>query len=187
MLERKEVKRALSEFGENVILTARANFRSKTASGKGSESMGHKVTVSENSFEQTFSMEQYMIFQDRGVTGNNASDFKGKRKTVQRSLSGFSFGSGNFRGTRDQWEKQIDKWMYSRGIIPRNFKSGQFITRKSANFLIRRSIYQHGIKPNKFFTNAFENEFKNLPKAIEQAYALDVERFMQTSLDNRKK
>ena len=80
----------------------------------------------------------------------------------------------NFKFTRKviKGEKLIDKWMYKKGIQGRD-KQGRFIKREATNFLIRRSIAQHGIKPSLFLTTPYKKynkkimeEFKNLSKDL---------------------
>ncbi len=112
-------------------------------------------------------MLKYGIFQDRGVSGTNSSDFKGKKKTVHKSLDGYQFKSKAIGGI-----KLIDKWMYRKGIQGRDEK-GRFIKRASTNFMIRRSIAQHGIQPSLFLTtpylqlkNEIQKEFNNLSQEI---------------------
>tara|TARA_R110000796_G_scaffold12956_1_gene42324 strand:- start:87 stop:602 length:516 start_codon:yes stop_codon:yes gene_type:complete len=110
-------------------------------------------------------MNEYGTFVDKGVSGKGASDFKGKRKTVHKSLGGYRFGSNKFKGKGADWKKKIDKWMYSKGIQGRD-KKGKFIKRASTNYLIRRSIYQHGIKGTLFASKAYEGFQEELTKRL---------------------
>jgi hypothetical protein len=179
-----EVEDALNKFGKSVVKQSRTQLskKDKNASKKLWNSMGYDLKVSKNSFELSFSMEDYGKFQDRGVSGKNASGFKGKKKKVQKSLSGFRFGSGNFKGKGEDWEKRIDKWMFSRGIAPRDKESGKFIKRSTVNFLIRRSIFQHGIAASKFFTRPFEVAFEQLPETLLKAFGLEVDTLLNRLL-----
>jgi hypothetical protein len=176
-----ETQEALQRFLDDVIKKSKANLSSKgiNASNGLSNSFSSSLKVSKNSFEATILSDEHGKFIDKGVTGNNDSSFKGKKKPIRRSLSGFRFGTGNFNGKGEEWKKRIDKWMYTRGIAPRDKKTGKFIKRDTANYLIRRSIFQHGIKPTKFFTDPFEEEFNNLPNDLIEAYGLDVEKFIK--------
>ena len=110
-------------------------------------------------------MNEYGNFIDKGVSGKGAGDFKGKKKTVHKSLGNYRFGSNKFKGKGEDWKKKIDKWMYSRGIQGRD-KKGKFIKRESTNYLIRRSIYQHGIKGTLFASKAFEGFQQELTKRL---------------------
>ena len=119
-------------------------------------------------------MLKYGIFQDKGVSGTNSSDFKGKKKTVHKSLVGYQFKSRAIGGA-----KLIDKWMYRKGIQGRDAK-GRFIKRASTNFMIRRSIAQHGIQPSLFLTtpylqlkNEIQKEFNDLSRDIIKEIDID--------------
>lgn len=181
------VEDVLNKFRKRVTKEAKTALtkQKKNASKVTYNSISSDLKTSKNSFQLGFFMEESAKFLDQGVTGKNDPNFKGKKKTVHRSLSGFRYGSGNFKGKGKEWEKRIDKWMYSRGIAPRDEKTGRFIKRKTANFLIRRSIYQHGIEPTKFFQKPFDRAFEALPDDVVQAYSLDIDRLFESTLNNR--
>lgn len=180
-MNNKNTYKALDGFRRQVVKESKTALtkKRKNASKELYDSISSELNVSANSFRLAFLMEDYGKFIDKGVTGKGDSNFKGKKKKVQQSEAGYRFGSGNYRGKGAEWEKRIDKWMYARGIQPRDEKTGKFIKRKTANFLIRRSIYQHGIQATNFFTKPFNSAFdKFLKDDIAQAYALDIEEFL---------
>jgi len=156
--------------------------KKKNASKELHNSIKYDLKISKNSFELSFIMQDYGKFIDKGVSGKNDNSFKGKKKRVHRSESGYRFGSGNYKGQGDKWKKKINSWMYSRGIAPRDKKSGRFITRDSVNFLIRRSIFQHGLKANHFFTRPFDVAFKQLPDDLVEVYGLEVEKLLKNTV-----
>ena len=49
----------------------------------------------------------------------------------------------------------------------------------SLKFLIARSIFQTGIMPTYFFTNAFESAYRKLPKEFIDKYELDIDNFLK--------
>jgi len=102
-------------------------------------------------------MDQYGQFLDQGVSGRNSTSFKGKKKPVFKSKGSFRFGSNSFKTSGGSWEKKIDNWMSDKGIKGSTDSKGRFISKKSKNFLIRRSIYQHGIKGTLFASDAFKD------------------------------
>jgi hypothetical protein len=167
MLERTEVQKALDRFGKDVSTKANADF-------KGRGKVEYDLNVFPNSFGLEFLMEQYMEFQDKGV--------KGKKSSRKAPDSPYRFGSGNFSGRWSEFRLSINGWMIRKGIAPRD-KSGQFIKRKDIIYAITKSIYETGLKPKRFFTNAFNREFQELPEELLEAYGLDVERFMETTLN----
>lgn len=178
------VKKALDKFGKSVIKQSRTQLskKDKNASKKLYNSLDYDLKVSKNSFELSFEMEDYGKFIDAGVTGNNDSNFKGKKKPIQKSLKGYRFGSGKSKGKGDQWEKKIDKWMFSRGIAPRDKDTGKFIKRATVNYLIRRSIFQHGTKATQFFTRPFEVAFKQLPNDLVEAFGLQIDNLLKLTV-----
>jgi hypothetical protein len=54
-------------------------------------------------------------------------------------------------------------------------------------FNIRRSIFNTGLRPSLFFTDAFAVGFKGLDNTILEAYGLDVESFLKYSLEDGQK
>jgi hypothetical protein len=82
---------------------------------------------------------------------------------------------------------KLDKWIVRRGIAPRDEK-GRLIPRKSLQFAIARKIFEHGIKPTKFFTKSFESAYSRLPDELIKKYGLDVQRvFDSITKENLKK
>jgi len=108
-------------------------------------------------------MNEYGIFKDKGVTGANRSDFKGKRKQINKSTAGFKF-SGAKKAIGGS--KAIDKFIKRKGI------SSKLYDKDTLNFLIRRSVYQHGIKPTMFLTKPFETYREDI---IEEFHRLHEE------------
>ena len=163
------VKEELNRFAKYVISQSRANLtRGKKNSSKDLyNSLDSEVKVSKNSFELSFLMEDYGVFQDKGVSG-----VKKKYNTPYSYTSKMPPPS------------KMDKWIVKKGIAPRD-KSGKFISRKSLQFMIARSIFNNGIKPSLFFTKPFEKAFKGLNKDLVEAYKLDVEQLMKNTINNK--
>ena len=56
---------------------------------------------------------------------------------------------------------------------------------KSTAFLITRWIYKNGIKPSLFFTKTFDKSFERLPDELVEAYGLDVEQFLEFTINKK--
>lgn len=171
-----EKLKALQRFRDAVVKKAKENLRKQNASGKLSNSIKGEVFEMPNSIGVYFEMEPYGNFQDQGVDGKrvkHGSPYSYKDKMPPPS--------------------KLDKWIVRRGIAPRNM--GKFAKRKisevgfkkSIQFLIARSIYYKGIKPTKFFTNAYNDAYKNLPDELIEKYGLDAERDILQILDENLK
>ena len=174
------LKTELDKFRKAVIQQSRSNLTRtrKNASKRLYDSLKSNLKISPNSFQLDFTMEQYGEFQDRGVKGVKSGS----------SLSNYSYKSkGGKHGLKGMPPpKAFDKWIVRRGLAPRN-KSGQFLSRKTLQFLIARKVFLHGIKPSMFFTKPFENEYKKLSDNIIKAYGLDMTNFLSYTLTNYKK
>jgi hypothetical protein len=165
----KNVQEELNRFAKYVISQSRANLTrgKKNSSRQLYNSLDSNVKVSKNSFELSFLMEEYGIFQDKGVSG-----VKKKYNTK------FAYT------TKMPPPAKLDKWIVKKGIAPRD-KDGKFISRKSLQFMIARSIFNNGIKPSLFFTKPFEKAFANIDKDLITAYRLDIETLMNNSINNK--
>ena len=163
----------LNKFAKYVVSQSRANLTrsKKNASKQLYNSIEYKVKESKNSFQLEFLMEDYGIFQDKGVSGvkkkyNTPYSYKDKMPPPSK----------------------LDKWIVKRNLKGVRDKNGRFISRKSLQYMIARSIYNNGIKPSLFFTKPFQKAFKNLDEDLVKAFRLDMEKLLTTTTkDNLKK
>jgi hypothetical protein len=160
----KNVQQELNRFAKYVIKQSRTNLTKgkKNSSKTLYNSLDYDLNVSPNSFSMSFLMEDYGIFQDKGVSG-----IKKKYNTPYSYTNKMPPPS------------KMDKWIVRKGLKGVRGKDGKFITRKSLQFMIARSIYNNGIKPSLFFTKPFQKAFTNLDKDIIKAYQLDVEELLK--------
>jgi hypothetical protein len=152
-------KKALEEFRDKVIEESKKNLKSLKKGGGTLENSikGGEVKVTDNSLQFGIEMADYGVFQDKGVSG-----------VKQKYNTPYSYK------TKMPPPSKLDKWIVKKGIAPRDDK-GKFISRKSLQFLMARSIFYKGIKPSLFFTKPFQKYAKGLPKELETAFALDTE------------
>jgi hypothetical protein len=149
----------------------------KKGGGDLHNSLKSNIKVSKNSFQLSFLMEEYGVFQDKGV--------RGKTSSTKAPNSPFKFGSGKSSGGGEGLTKSINKWVKRRRFQFRDRKSGKFLSYDSTAFLISRSIWNKGIAPSLFFTKPFEKAFKNIDKDLIKAFKLDVEALMTNSINNK--
>ena len=163
------VKDELNRFAKYVISQSRANLtrQKKNSSKELYNSLDSEVKVSANSFSLSFLMAEYGVYQDKGVSGVK------KKYNTKYAYT-----------TKMPPPSKMDKWIVKKGIAPRD-KDGKFISRKSLQFMIARSIFNNGIKPSLFFTKPFEKAFKGLNKDLVEAYKLDVEALIKTTVNNK--
>ena len=174
--------KTLVAFRDYVVLRAKNNLRGKDNTGALANSLDNsKVIVSQNSFQLDFTMEQYGLFQDKGV--------KGKTSSNKAPNSPYRFGSGS--GKKGGLTEGINKWVRQKGFQFRQKEGkgtkGQFLSYKQTAYLITRSIYHKGMKPTLFFTKPFKEGYdKYITKELEEAFGLDIEELLKFSLKDIK-
>jgi hypothetical protein len=177
-MDTQQTYKYLNDFAKYVIQESRNNLLKGNRNSSKSlyNSIDKEIQVSANSFRLAFLMEDYGKFIDKGVQGSNPSGIK---NGVQKAPnSPYKFKSKSIP------TKVLDKWVIKKGIAPRN-KAGKFLSRQGIKFAIAKSIALQGIRPSMFFTKPFEAAFKNLPDELVQAYGLDVEQFLQYTINKK--
>jgi len=159
------VEKALDTFGKRVQQQSRSNLTrlKKNVSGDLYKGSKYDLTVSANSLSLSFPMTPYWNFQDAGVSG-----------TERKFNTPFSYK------TKKPPAHIFESWAKRKGIKPRG-ANGQFTTYKSFGFAVANSVFKKGLKPTKFFTTPFENEFNKLPNQIVKAYALELDDLLRFS------
>jgi hypothetical protein len=135
------------------------------------------VKAMPNSFSMNFEMEEYGIYQDKGV--------KGKTSSSKAPNSPFKFGTGT--GAKGGLRKGINQWVRKKQFQFTDKKTGKFMSYDSTAFLISKSIYNKGIKPSLFFTTPFEKAYKNLPEDLVTAFGLDAIKLFNTTTFPKQK
>ena len=160
----KKTEAALEAFKNFVIQQARTRLTKskKNVSKELYNSLKGNVKVMPNSINVDFQMEDYGLFQDKGVSG-----------TEKKYNTPYSYT------TKMPPVKPLSDWAQSKNIRLRDaqgkYKKGNYNT---IGFLIARSIYKKGIKPSLFFTKPFEQGFKKLPDELINSFGLDVDDFL---------
>ena len=170
MLTKGYTYQALNAFKKFVIQQSRSRLTKsrKNVNKKLYNSIDGEVKVNPNSFSLSFFMEDYGVYQDKGVSG-----------TKKKYNTPFSYT------TKMPPRQTLEDWVSKRRFQFRD-KQGKFMSYKTMSFLIQKSIFEKGIKPSLFFTKPFEQGFKKLPDELLEAYGLDVEEFLQFTLNKSK-
>jgi hypothetical protein len=172
-MQLKETRDALNKFAKYVIQQSRSNLSksNKNVSKELYNSLGYDLNVSKNSFSLSILMEDYGVFQDKGVSGTEKKYNTPFKYTNKRPpASAFS------------------NWVVRKGLKGTRDAKGRFVSRKGLMFAVANSIFKKGIKPSMFFTTPFQKAFKDLPEELILSFGLDLERFIDFTIkDNLKK
>jgi hypothetical protein len=171
-MQLKKTKEALNKFAKYVIQQARTNLTKgkKNVTKNLYNSLDYRMNVYKDSIDLLFSMEDYGAFQDLGVSG-----IKTKYNTP------YSYK------TKMPPSKAFSQWVVRKGLEGTRDKSGKFIKRKSLQYLVARSIFEHGIKPSLFFTKPFQRAFKYIPNELRDAFIFDIEQDKRFFPENMNK
>jgi hypothetical protein len=163
-----KTQEALEAFKSFVIQQARTRLTKgrKNVSKGLYDSLKGYVKEMPNSILVEFEMDEYGVYQDKGVSG-----------TQKKYNTPFSYKS------KMPPIKPLADWAKAKNIRLRDeqgkFKKGNYNT---IGYLIARSIYRKGIKPSLFFTKPFEQAFEKLPNELVDKFGLDVEDFLAYTL-----
>lgn len=148
------LKSALEQVGIDLVkeLTKQLLNADKKASGNLIKSLDYKVVETIDGFLLNLLAADYLTFVDQGRK-------PGKMPPPSK----------------------LDKWIVVRGIAPRD-KKGRFISRKSIQFLIARSIGKKGIKPTNVIRKSIDSIYSNKIKLLEKAAVEDIEALIQKIL-----
>jgi hypothetical protein len=146
---------ALNKFGKYLVKESRKNLtRLKKRNSNGLyDSLNYDIKAMPNSFEFDFLMKEYGEWVDKGRKPGKNPPFSA-----------------------------IRKWVEQRRIQFRSNK-GKFVTYDSTAWAITKSIGKKGIKPTNFYSRPFKLGYAKLPNEIVEAYALDVEEFLEFTID----
>ena len=159
MLKTVNLEAELERFFKYVIQQSKTNLKRKDAIASKDlyNSLDYEFKVNKNSFEASLEMEDYGTFINYGVKGVKSG----------KSLKNYKYT------TKKPPVRFLRTWLKQ--------KSGRFRSRnlRSDAFKVQNIIYQRGIKPTEFYSKPFEKAFQTLPQELIEAYALDVEDFIE--------
>ena len=163
------LEEVLNKYAKYVVQQAKSNL---AKDGKGSgvlyESAKYTLEKEADLFLLDFLMEDYGIYVDEGVKGANPSLIKGGIQKAPIS---------KFKYTNKMPPMQIlANWAKSKNIRFRNAK-GQYAkgSNRSMGFVLQKSIFAQGLKPNYFFTKPFNKGIKTLSPELAESFILDIE------------
>jgi len=151
----ENTQRALDKFGKYLVRESRKNLTRKKKNVTNSlyESLDYDVKAMPNSFEFDFLMQEYGEWVDKGRKAGKNPPFSPLRK-----------------------------WVQDRRIQFRSNK-GRFQTYDQTAWAIVKSIGKKGIPASNFYSRPFNLGFAKLPDEIVEAYALDMEDFLEFTID----
>jgi hypothetical protein len=152
-------EKALERFGRYLVIESRKNLTRKKKNVTKSlyDSLDYKVKAMPNSFEFDFLMNEYGEWVDKGRKAGKNPPFS-----------------------------PIREWVQNRRIQFRD-NSGKFQTYDQTAWAVVGGIGRNGIEASHFYSRPFKLGYDRLPDQIVEAYALDIEDFLEFTIDKLNK
>ncbi len=170
LIEQRDI---LNKFGKYVVQQSRTNLTKgkKNVGNTLYDSVGYILEETQTGWRLFFTMEDYGMFQDRGVSGTNKKYNTPFSYKPMSNVVGMEAATGTFAN-----------WAKFRGLRFRDAK-GRFLSYKSIGFILANSIKSKGIKPSLFFTTPFKRAFKRLPDDLIGALGDDALEFLEKQFE----
>lgn len=154
-MQEVNTKKALEKFGKYLVAQSRSNLtrKKKRVTSRLYDSLGYDVKVMPNSMAFDFLMEEYGEWVDKGRKAGTAPPFS-----------------------------PIREWVQNRRIQFRD-NSGKFQSYDQTAWAVVGGIKKNGIEASEFYSRPFNLGFQKLPNEVAEAYALDVEEFLEFSIN----
>lgn len=180
MLDNDFVKKSFENFAKAVVKQSRSNLTREghRVSDKLYKSLGDwEVIVSRRgSVSLIFNMEDYGVYQDRGVKGSDP-----QKSHKMREFTPYKYT------TKAPPFKDLRKWVGARRFQFRDRETGRFKSYDETARLIQQSIYKKGIPQTLFFTKPFKRNFGKLPEEILDSFQKDVESWITATFKDKKR
>lgn len=173
-IDLNRTQKEFENYGDAVIKEMRRILEKegKNASYNLSNTMQHRFTVGNQTFQLVFDLAPYWDYVASGVQG---------AKTNKKAPSSpYKFGTGT--APKGKLVPAIDRWTVVKPIKAVRDKKGRFIPRKKLVRAISMNIYLHGIEPTPFVREPMHVLFEKYQKRISTAFASDVWHFYKKEL-----
>jgi hypothetical protein len=146
---------ALNKFGKYLVAESRKNLtkKKKNVTGNLYQSLAYEITAGPNSLDFDFLMAEYGEWVDKGRKAGKMPPFGAIYAWTARRRLQFKDNSGKFLSYAETARKVMIK------------------------------IKAKGIEPSNFYSRPFQLGFEKLPTEIQEAYGLDVEDFLEFTIN----
>jgi hypothetical protein len=150
---------ALNKFGKYLVAESRKNLtkKKKNVTGNLYQSLAYEITTGPNSLDFDFLMAEYGEWVDKGRKAGKMPPFGAIYAWTARRRLQFKDNKGKFLSYAETARKVMIK------------------------------IKAKGIEPSNFYSRPFQLGFDKLPTEIQQAYGLDVEDFLEFTINELNK
>ena len=172
-LRKNNVEKYLRQFAKNIISKGKQILSAKGKAGKLSESLNYRLEATNTGYNLIFKATDYAAFVDKGVSGTKTTrtyhNIFGKR---QRSPFKYT--------TKQPPASALDKWIVRKNLKGTRDEKGRFVSRKSLQFLIARSIKSKGLAATSFFSKPMSVELARIDTELLGNFKTDILTYFET-------
>jgi hypothetical protein len=166
-LRKNNLEKYLRQFAKNIIRKGKQILKAKGKEGKLSNSLNYRLEATNKGYNLVFKGADYAAFVDKGVSGTKTTrtfhNIDGKRKR-----SPFKYT------TKQPPASALDKWIVRKNLKGTRDEKGRFVSRKSLQFLIARSIKSKGLAATSFFSKPMSIELAKLDTELLDNFKTDI-------------
>lgn len=172
-LKLNNTEKYLRHFAENVIKRGKQILKAKGKDGKLSESLKYRLEATNKGYNLIFKGTDYAAFVDKGVSGTKTTrtyhNIFGKRER-----SPFKYT------TKQPPASALDKWIVRKNLKGTRDEKGRFVSRKSLQYLIARSIKSKGLAATSFFSEPMSVELARIDAELLENFKTDILTYFET-------
>ena len=166
-LRKNNTEKYLRHFAENVIKRGKQILRAKGKEGKLSDSLKYRLEATSKGYNLIFKGADYATFVDKGVSGTKTTrtyhNVFGKRERSHLKYT-----------NKQPPASALDKWIVRKNLKGTRDEKGRFVSRKSLQYLIARSIKSKGLAASSFFSKPMSIELAKFDNGILEAFKTDI-------------
>lgn len=171
-LNKAKIDEGVNSWAKKVVRLARGNLSREK--GISSKSLWKSIRYRYEKDTITFSMEDYGAFLDKGVSGTGALHYRnGKSMPVPYNKSEAK-PEYKFNSSKKAIGGSLKKWLQTKGLPD------------SMDFVVRRSVHARGIRPRRFFSDAWNVMVPEFDVIIGEAATVAVEESVDEILNTLK-
>ena len=171
-LSAAKIDEAAVKWAKRVVRLARGNLTKEK--GISSKTLWNSIRFRHEKGSITFFMEDYGAFLDKGVSGTGALHYRGGKSMPVAYNKSEAKPEYKFNSSKKTIGGSLKKWLQSKGLPD------------SMDFVVRRSVHARGIRPRRFFSDAWKVMLPEFDVAIEVAATVAVEDTVDEILNTLK-
>ena len=171
-LSAAKIDEAAVKWAKKVVRMARGNLTREK--GIASKTLWRSIRFRHEKGATTFFMESYGAFLDKGVSGTGQLHYRGGKSMPVAYNKSEAKPEYKFNSSKKTIGGSLKDWLRTKRLPD------------SMDFVVRRSVHARGIRPRRFFSDAWNIMVPEFDVAIQEAATITVEDTVDEILNTLK-